>query len=106
MSSADNPIRNSPYGEPTRHYATAAQGKLNYRDIRPGRRVFTPDVPQVPVGQQEAVEAAVWLNEVAEKSKTGTHLQNQLRQRQATARDDAANHLPRIAFKMATGSGP
>ena len=57
------------------------------------------------VGQQEAVEAAVWLNEVAEKSNTGTHLQNHLRQRQATASDDAANYLPRIAFKMATGSG-
>lgn len=172
MAAADNPILNSPYDEPARHYATDAQGNLNYRDVRPGRRIFTPDVPQIPVGQQnqgsmfdlndfpaeygehlinqlrdelrawrqsgyrgvssrvsrdlldywfanpervahqklffaqqEAVEAAIWLNEVAEKSNTGTHLQNQLRQRQATASDDAANHLPRIAFKMATGSG-
>lgn len=172
MASADNPILNSPYEEPTRHYATDAQGNLNYRDVRPGRRVFTADVPQVPIGQsdqgsifdlndfpsqcgehlintlrdelrswrqagyrgvssrvtrdllqywfanperaahqklffaqQEAVEAAIWLNEVAEKSNTGTHVQNQLRQRQATASDDPANHLPRIAFKMATGSG-
>ena len=172
MASADNPILNSPYDEPARHYATDAQGNLNYRDIRPGRRIFTPDVPQVPVGQQnqgsvfdlndfpteygehlinrlrdelrtwresgyrgvtsrvtrdllsywfanperaahqklffaqqEAVEAAVWLNEVAAKSNTGTHIQNQLRQRQATASDDTASQLPRIAFKMATGSG-
>mgnify|MGYP000609033585 CR=1 FL=1 len=35
-----------------------------------------------------AVEAAIWLNEVAEKSNTGTHIQNQLRQRQATAGND------------------
>ncbi|KFB73140.1 MAG: hypothetical protein AW09_001624 [Candidatus Accumulibacter phosphatis] len=143
MLSADNPILNSPYDEPARHYATDAQGNLNYRDIRPGRRLFTPDVPQVPIGQQnqgsmfdlndfqaeygehlinrlrdelrtwrdsgyrgvtsrvtrdlldywfanperaahqklffaqqEAVEAAIWLNEVAEKSNTGTHLQS------------------------------
>ncbi|MEF8707603.1 MAG: DEAD/DEAH box helicase family protein [Candidatus Accumulibacter propinquus] len=172
MASADNPILNSPYDEPARHYATDAQGNLNYRDIRPGRRIFTPDVPQIPIGQpnqgsmfdvndfraeygehlinrlrdelrawrqagyrgvtsrvtrdlldywfanperaahqklffaqQEAVEAAIWLNEVAEKSNTGTHIQNQLRQRQATAGDDPASQLPRIAFKMATGSG-
>jgi type III restriction enzyme len=172
MASADNPILNSPYDEPARHYATDVQGNLNYRDIRPGRRIFTPDVPQVPVGQQnqgsvfdlndfpteygehlinrlrdelrtwresgyrgvtsrvtrdllsywfanperaahqklffaqqEAVEAAIWLNEVAAKSNTGTHIQNQLRQRQATASDDTASQLPRIAFKMATGSG-
>ena len=52
MASADNPILNSPYDEPARHYATDAQGNLNYRDIRPGRRIFTPDVPQVPIGQQ------------------------------------------------------
>jgi type III restriction enzyme len=172
MASADNPILNSPYDEPARHYATDAQGNLNYRDIRPGRRIFTPDVPQVPIGQQnqgsmfdvndfraeygehlinrlrdelrawrqsgyrgvtsrvtrdlldywfanperaahqklffaqqEAVEAAIWLNEVAEKSNTGTHLQTQLRQRQASAGDDTTSHLPRVAFKMATGSG-
>ncbi|MFZ1444777.1 MAG: DEAD/DEAH box helicase family protein [Candidatus Dechloromonas phosphoritropha] len=172
MASADNPILNTPYAEPTRHYATDAQGNLNYKDVRPGRRIFTPDVPQVPIGQQnqgsmfdlndlksnygehlinklrdelhawreagyrgvtsrvtrdllhywfldperaphqklffaqqEAVEAAIWLNEVAEKSNTGTHIQNQLRQRQATAGDNVADQLPRIAFKMATGSG-
>jgi type III restriction enzyme len=30
------PILNSPYDEPARHYATDAQGNLNYRDIRRG----------------------------------------------------------------------
>lgn len=48
----DNPILNSPYEEPCRHYATDTQGNLDYRDIRTGRRIFTPDVPQVPLGQQ------------------------------------------------------
>jgi len=172
MATADNPILNSPYSEPERHYATDGQGNLNYRDVRRGRRVFTPDVPQVPVGQQaqgsmfdvndlradygehlvnqtrdairewrqsgyrgitsrvtrdlltywfanaerephqklffaqqEAVETAIWLNEVAEKSNAGTHVLSQLRQRQQTAGDDPADQLPRQAFKMATGAG-
>jgi len=55
--------------------------------------------------QQEAVETAVWINEVAEKSNAGQHILNLLRNGQHTASDDAADQLPRIAFKMATGSG-
>lgn len=172
MRAEDNPILNTPYAEPERHYATDTQGNLNYRDVRVGRRVFAPDVPQVPIGQQaqgsmfdlndlrgqfgehlvnqlreqvgawrrsgyhgvgsrvtrdllaywfdnperaphqklffaqqEAVETAIWLNELAEKSNTGTHILNQLRQRQATAGDDPNDQLPRQAFKMATGTG-
>jgi len=172
MASAENPILNTPYAEPTRHYATDVQGNLNYKDVRQGRRVFAPDVPQVPVGQQaqgsmfdvndlraeygehlvnqardavrewrqsgyrgvtsrvtrdlltywfanaereahqklffaqqEAVETAIWLNEVAEISNAGTHILNQLRQRQQTAGDAAADQLPRQAYKMATGTG-
>ena len=167
-----NPILNSPYEEPARHYATDANGNLNYQDVRGGRRIFTPDVPQVPIGQQaqgslydlndlaakygehlvnqlrdelrrwregghagvtsritrdllawwfanperqahqklfyaqqEAVEAAIWLNEVAEKSNAGTHLLSRLQAAQAMAADHAADRLPRIAFKMATGTG-
>jgi type III restriction enzyme len=167
-----NPILNSPYEEPARHYATDAHGNLNYQDVRGGRRIFTPDVPQVPIGQQaqgslydlndlaakygehlvnqlrdelrrwregghggvtsrvtrdllawwfanperqahqklfyaqqEAVEAAIWLNEVAEKSNAGTHLLSQLRNAQALAAENSADRLPRIAFKMATGTG-
>jgi type III restriction enzyme len=55
--------------------------------------------------QQEAVETAIWLNEVAEKSNSGTHILSQLRQRQATAGGAPVDQLPRQAFKMATGSG-
>jgi type III restriction enzyme len=172
MVAAENPILNSPYAEPRRHYATDTHGDLNYKDIRDGRRIFSPDVPQVPLGQQaqgsmfdvndlrsdygehlvnqlreqmrewresgyrgvtsrvtrdllaywfanpsrephqklffaqqEAVETAIWLNEVAEKSNSGTHALNQLRQRQETAGEQAADRLPRQAFKMATGTG-
>lgn len=55
--------------------------------------------------QQEAVETAIWLNEVAEKSNAGQHILNLLRVGQQTVSHDTGDQLPRIAFKMATGSG-
>jgi type III restriction enzyme len=55
--------------------------------------------------QQEAVETAIWINEVAEKSNAGQHILNLLHKGQQTVSDDQADQLPRIAFKMATGSG-
>lgn len=55
--------------------------------------------------QQEAVETAIWLNEVAEKSNAGQHILNLLRAGQQTISADADDQLPRVAFKMATGSG-
>ena len=55
--------------------------------------------------QQEAIETAVWLNEAAEKSNAGQHILNLLQNGQHTVSDDPADQLPRIAFKMATGSG-
>jgi type III restriction enzyme len=55
--------------------------------------------------QQEAVETAIWINEVAEKSNAGQHILNLLRNGQHTVSEDPADQLPRIAFKMATGSG-
>lgn len=175
--SSDNPILNSPYLEPTLHYATVAtgdeKGALDYSNVVPGRRVYDPSsegaIPArqtSPQGQmfevndfssqygthiinlcrkevglwrashyqnttritkelltfwftnperlvtkklffaqQEAVETAVWLNEVAEKSNAGQHVLNLLRNGQQTVSDDPADQLPRIAFKMATGSG-
>lgn len=165
------PILNGPYDEPAFHYATAADGNLDYEDRRPGRRIFAPDTPQVPLGKQpqaglydlndfaaqyrdklvnqlrelvgawrsdgypgvtsritrelltfwfenearpayqrlffaqrEAVETAIWLNEIAEKSNPGTHAINLLREAQASS-EDGDDILPRIAFKMATGTG-
>lgn len=167
-----NPILNTPYQEPEWHYATDGMGNLNYQDVRPGRRVYAPDTPQVPLQsarqgsmfdlndniaeyrehiinqlrqelcqwrqseyagvtsritrdllhfwfknperqpwqklffpQQEAVEAAIWLNEVAEKSNHGNNILNQLALAQRAVSGNSADHLPRIAFKMATGTG-
>ncbi len=54
--------------------------------------------------QQEAVETAIWLNEVAHKSNAGTHVLNRLREANETV-EDPASVLPRLAFKMATGTG-
>lgn len=171
--SAITPILNGPYQEPALHYATTPDGNLNYEDRRPGRRIFAPETPQVPLGvqpqagmfdindfaaqyrdhmvnrlrelvgrwrqegyagvtsrvtrdlltywfenperpswqqlffaQREAVETAIWLNEVAEKSNPGTHILAQLRLAQETVNQAApGNVLPRVAFKMATGTG-
>jgi type III restriction enzyme len=55
--------------------------------------------------QQEAVETAIWINEVAEKTNSGQHILNLLKRGQKTVSDESHDQLPRIAFKMATGSG-
>jgi type III restriction enzyme len=55
--------------------------------------------------QQEAVETAIWINEVADRSNAGQHVLNLLRNGQQTVSADPTDQLPRIAFKMATGSG-
>ena len=54
--------------------------------------------------QREAIETAIWLNEVAEKSNVGQHILRQLQQAQKVSASPEYN-LPRIAFKMATGTG-
>jgi type III restriction enzyme len=55
--------------------------------------------------QQEAVETAVWFNEVAEKSNAGQHILNLLQRGQQSVSTEKEHQLPRIAFKMATGTG-
>jgi type III restriction enzyme len=55
--------------------------------------------------QQEAVETAIWLNEVAEKSNAGQNVLGRLRSAQKEVSGNEESQLPRIAFKMATGSG-
>ena len=54
--------------------------------------------------QREAIETAIWLNEVAEKSNVGQHILRELEKAQAVS-SSAENNLPRVAFKMATGTG-
>ena len=60
---------------------------------------------QLFFAQREAVETAIWLNEVAEKSNAGQNILNKLREGQQSVSEDSADQLPRIAYKMATGSG-
>lgn len=56
--------------------------------------------------QREAVETAVWLNEIAERDpNTGNYILNLLGERRHTVSSDDAYVLPRTAFKMATGTG-
>ncbi|MGH7943937.1 MAG: BPTD_3080 family restriction endonuclease [Opitutaceae bacterium] len=54
--------------------------------------------------QREAIESAIWLNEVAHRSNPGQHLLSRLTEAQHV-NGEAAVNLPRIAFKMATGAG-
>jgi type III restriction enzyme len=56
--------------------------------------------------QREALEAAIWLNEVAERSNPGTSILEQVNHAQKSVDPNAKiNQLQRIAFKMATGTG-
>ncbi|MBI4024169.1 MAG: DEAD/DEAH box helicase family protein [Verrucomicrobia bacterium] len=54
--------------------------------------------------QREAIETAIYLNEVAEKSNVGQHILRELEKAQ-TVSTSRENNLPRISFKMATGTG-
>ncbi|XWW44459.1 DEAD/DEAH box helicase family protein [Fibrella sp. USSR17] len=51
--------------------------------------------------QQEAIETAIWLNELAERSNAG----NNILKRLTDAQESQAEGLARYGFKMATGTG-
>ncbi|MBQ7419769.1 MAG: DEAD/DEAH box helicase family protein [Prevotella sp.] len=71
---------------------------FNNKDRRANLRLF--------FCQREAVETAVWLNEIAERDPNiGNYIINQLLERRHTVSQDDAYVLPRTAFKMATGTG-
>lgn len=55
--------------------------------------------------QREAVETAIWLNEVAEKSNSGQHILSILQTAHRSVSAEKEQQLPRLAFKMATGTG-
>ncbi len=63
------------------------------------------DVHRLFYAQQEAVEASVWINEVADRSNAGQNILRILRDAQRSVGVGAEDQLPRIAFKMATGTG-
>ncbi len=54
--------------------------------------------------QREAIETAIWLNEVATKSNAGNFILEEISSGQKFGMDGNLA-LPRIAFKMATGTG-
>lgn len=174
MSKEQNPILNNPYEEPKRHYATQADGSLDYEEIKDGRRIFIPSQEGAPIpkkagkqkeafevndfaddyktelvnlirgevkswrengyknitrvtsdllhhwflqyedkpkknlffAQREALETAIWLNEVADRTNAGSNILEQLEAAQKSADpNNPAHQLSRIAFKMATGTG-
>ena len=71
---------------------------FNNKERRPNLRLF--------FCQREAVETAVWLNEIAERDpNTGYYILNLLAERRHTVSKDDNFVLPRTAFKMATGTG-
>ena len=55
--------------------------------------------------QREAIETAIWLNEVANRSNAGQNILNKLKSANKNISPDESQQLPRIAYKMATGTG-
>jgi type III restriction enzyme len=74
---------------------------LSFWFINPERHA----VKKLFFAQQEAVESAIWLNEVANRSNAGQNILNILRHEQQKVSPYSNQQLPRIAFKMATGTG-
>ncbi|MDZ7743448.1 MAG: DEAD/DEAH box helicase family protein [Bacteroidota bacterium] len=63
------------------------------------------ETKQLFFAQREAVETAIWLNEVADKSNAGQNILNEIQKAQKAVGKTKYEQLPRIAFKMATGTG-
>lgn len=74
----------------------ATKTLLEYWFLNPER----PPNRSLFFAQREAIETAIWLNEVAERSNAGTNILNKLREAQ-----QSEETLPRICMKMATGTG-
>ncbi len=74
---------------------------LSYWFINPDRH----ETKQMFFAQREAVETAIWLNEVAYKTNSGQFVLNFLNNAYRNVSDDTNDQLPRVAFKMATGTG-
>jgi type III restriction enzyme len=94
---ADNPILCNPYREPDRHYATNLAGELDYADIRPGRRIFTPDVFSIPLPQGSQSEIFE-VNDAA--AQYGEELVNALRREVGRWRADEYPGVTRISKEL------
>ncbi|MCF8332437.1 MAG: DEAD/DEAH box helicase family protein [Bacteroidales bacterium] len=74
---------------------------LHYWFLNPDRH----ETKQMFFAQREAVETAIWLNEVAYRTNAGQNILNKISEQWKDVSDNPAEQLPRIAFKMATGTG-
>ncbi len=63
------------------------------------------DMHRLFFAQREAVETAIWLNEVAAKSNPGQNILRSLDIASVGVSSRKEDQLPRVAFKMATGTG-
>jgi len=88
--------RNDGYNDVTR----VSQTLLNFWFNNPEREV----TQKLFFAQQEAIETAIWLNEVAEKTNPGNNILSQLRDSWSVV-PDSEKILSRFGFKMATGTG-
>jgi type III restriction enzyme len=89
--------RNKGYPNTTRVTKELLDFWFNNKERIPTKKLF--------FAQREAIETAIWLNEVAQSSNPGNHILNLIHEGQATVSDNKESQLPRISFKMATGSG-
>ncbi len=64
-----------------------------------------PPTKQLFFAQREAIETAIWFNEIAERGNAGQNILNIIKSELKKVSPDPHQQLPRIAFKMATGSG-
>jgi type III restriction enzyme len=74
---------------------------LNFWFNNPERRA----TEKLFFAQQETIETAIWLNEIAARSNAGQNILNKLKSAYKEVSSDSSQQLPRIAFKMATGTG-
>jgi type III restriction enzyme len=77
----------------------ATRDLLRYWFLNPERYATR----QLFFAQREAIETAIWINEVAAKSNAGNHILRKLAE--ARTAESTEETLPRICFKMATGTG-
>ena len=96
-ASDNNSILNTPYDEPGLHYATDSTGNIHYADIRKGRRVFYPDVPKIPWGQ-ESQGSIFDLNDLAADYRE--HLVNLVREQVTIWRNASCSCLTRVSREL------
>jgi type III restriction enzyme len=98
MAEDHNPILNNPYEEPSRHYATRADGTLDYTDISHERRIFVAGqnavIPSRTDGQGEAFE----VNDFTEQYRG--LLVNRIREQVKEWRNNEYPHTTRVTKNL------